>query len=99
MLFSIVTIISSIAKRRKRCHKINKCSFRAAIFDLRCLINDDRGLYKDWSAYSNVLIVSKSPAAPQSVHLACFLLISFLTCCLLGRNLHPGPHHEAKVPP
>lgn len=87
-----------VAKRRKRWSKISKFEFCIDSFDLRCLINDDRWLYKHRSPYSNVLIVPKNPAAPQSVHLACFLLISFLTCCLLGRNLHPGPHCGAKVP-
>lgn len=98
LLFIIVTVIIIVAKRRKRWNKIDKFEFCIDSFDLRCLINDDRWLYKHWSPYSNVLIVPKNPAAPQSVHLACFLLISFLTCCLLGRNLHPGPHRGAKVP-
>lgn len=97
----IIVIIAKIKpkkrkKERKRCNKITKCEFPLDSLGLRCLINTVRILYKRWSPYSNVLIVSKNPAAPQSVHLATMLLISFLTCCLLGGTSILGPTVRTK---
>lgn len=83
-------------RKRKTWSKITKVEFLLDSFGWRCLINKARLLYKHRSRYSNVLIVSKNPAAPQSVHLATMLLISFLTCCLLGGTSILGPTERTK---